>query len=157
MTGVVDTLRFAISGDSVSVLIDPDGELPTWSSDNLEMRRIFVQALGAVGAVDHFLTVAREHLRRDPDAHTAAQVLERLFESGRYGEVVETARVHPSAEACDDRQTCMAALQVARALVKQGRRAEARQRLGRIEASLSVYGRSAANRLQLLRAELESP
>jgi len=152
----LDSVQVELDAAPVEVRIDPDGLLPMASSDNLEMRRVYLRALGAVGPTGRFLTLAADHLRSDPDPLVAAQVVERLFESGRYAEVVEVSGRHPTIAACTDRPTCLAALQVARALVRTGDGPAAEALIRRLEPLLPVYGRTASLRIQLLKTELRS-
>jgi hypothetical protein len=151
----VDSVQLELDEAPSEIRIDPDGILPMQSSDNLEMRRVFVRALGAVGPTPRFVEAATRHLEADPDPYVAAQLIERLFESGRYREIIEVSNRISAVGACTDRQTCLAALQVARALARTGDRTAARSLLQRIETALPSYGRAAAQRAALLRNELE--
>ena len=150
----VDSARLHLSGRLEEVRIDPEGLLPMWSSDNLEMRRVFLRAMGAAGPTEPFLTLAAEHLRRDPDPHVAAAVVERLFETGRFERIAALIKDYPAARSCRDRVTCLAALQVARAFLRTGARTEAAALLAELEPLLARYGVSASRRLQTLRQEL---
>ena len=150
----VDSTVVELDGAPARILIDPAGELPMWSSDHPEMRRVFVRALGAVGPTETFRLVAGEHLRLDPDPLIAALLIERLFEAGRYREVLDLSGGHPAVTACTDRQTCLAALQVARSLLRTGDRAGAERLLRSLEPGIPLYGRTAFNRAQALRSEL---
>ena len=150
----VDSARLHLGGRLEEVRIDPEGLLPMWSSDNLEMRRVFLRAMGAAGPTEPFLTLAAEHLRHDPDPHVAAAVVERLFETGRFERIVALIKDYPAARSCRDRVTCLAALQVARALLRTGAREQAAVLLAEVEPLLERYGVSASRRLQTLRREL---
>src|ERR1041384_325728 len=115
----VDSARLHLGGRLEEVRIDPEGLLPMWSSDNLEMRRVFLRPMGAAGPPEPFLTLAAEPLRHDPDPHVVAAVVERLFETGRFERIEALIKDYPAARSCRDRVTCLAALPVARALLQR--------------------------------------
>jgi hypothetical protein len=162
-------VRLSISGDSALdsigvkldtslqvVRLDPDGLLPMWSSSNQETQRAFLRAMGSVGPVEPFLTLARAHLDEDADPLLAALLVERLFELGRWTGVVDAAHDFPAVIQCTDRATCLAALQVARALARLGERSEAQALLARVAPAMGAFGLSGTRRLAAARAEIGS-
>jgi hypothetical protein len=150
----LDSVRVVAGGALGSVAIDPDGLLPMWSSSNAEMRRVFLRAMGAVGPVGPFLELARSHLRSDPDPALAALVVERLFELGRFAEIQAVARQGDLVTRCTDRVSCLAAVQVARALWRMGAVKEAGGLLKRLDGSMSALGFGGSRRLAIAHDEL---
>ena len=153
----LDSVRVVAGGALGSVAIDPDGLLPMWSSSNAEMRRVFLRAMGAVGPVEPFLELARSHLRSDPDPTLAALVVERLFELGRLAEIQALARQGDLITRCTDRVSCLAAVQVARALWRMGAVKEAGALLKGLDGSMAALGFGASRRLAIAHDELRLP
>lgn len=150
-----DSVRVRLTGEPVEVLLDPDGVLPSWNSSHRGMRQTFLAAFGRVGPVGPFLDLARAHLERDPDPGVAALAVERLFELGRWRDVIEYGERFAELRACAWRVTCEAAIQVARAYAKLGDVAAARALLRELEPGLADYGSSTARRAAVARRELE--
>ena len=152
-----DSVRVVTGGSVGTVAIDPDGLLPMWSSSNPEMRRVFLRAMGAVGPVEPFLELARSHLRADPDPALAALLVERLFELGRFAEIESFARQGELVTRCTDRVSCLAAVQVARALLRMGAVKEAGALLNRLDGSMAALGFGGSRRLAIAHDELRLP
>jgi len=149
-----DSVRVALDGALSSVRLDPDGVLPMGSSANLDMQRVYLRALGEAGPAAPFIVLAREHLARDPDPWIAALLVERLFEQGQFAQIDSLRRSLPVVVGCRDRATCYGALQVARALVRQGQTDDARTLFSSISATMISMGLGNARRLSEARAEV---
>ncbi|MFN0181573.1 MAG: hypothetical protein ACKVZ0_22405 [Gemmatimonadales bacterium] len=152
-TGELDSVTLAIAGP-IELRLDPDGVVPMRASANLEMRRVFLRAMGATGSTANFLILARAHLAADPDPYLAALVIERSFELGRYPEVFAMAQRVPAAVTCLDRRRCMAALQVARSLMRLGKAPGARAWLQNVEPAMARLGVAGGRRLVEAKGEI---
>jgi hypothetical protein len=149
----LDSVALTIPGP-VEIRLDPDGVVPMSASANLEMRRVLLRAMGATGNAADFLTLARAHLAADPDPYLAALVIERSFELGRYTEVFAMAQRIPAAVTCLDRRRCMAALQVARSLMRLGKAPGARAWLQNVEPAMVRLGVAGGRRLVEAKGEI---
>jgi hypothetical protein len=150
----LDSLRLSLPGPLAEVRVDPDGVLPSSTSDNIDMQRVFLRAMGSAGPPRTFLSLARAHLLTDPDPDIAALAVERYFELGEWREVRAVARQVPAIQTCTTRVTCLAALQVARADVRLGASPAALRLLRRIEPKMSDFGLAGARRLKDARQEI---
>jgi hypothetical protein len=144
----LDSLRLSLPGPLVQVRVDPDGVLPSSTSDNVDMRRVFLRAMGSAGPPRAFLSLARAHLLTDRDPDIAALAVERYFELGEWREVRAVARQVPAIQACTTRVTCFAALLVARADARLGASADALALFRRIEPNMRDFGLAGARRLK---------
>jgi hypothetical protein len=151
-----DSVQVALAGPVRNVRLDPDGLLPMWSSSNVEMRRTFLRAMGTAGPAEPFIDLAESHLANDPDPLVAAIAIERSFELGRFTQIQRLARTLPFVTRCDDRVTCLAAIQVARALNRIGANGQARALLRSLDAMVTPFGPAASRRLATAHAEVES-
>ena len=111
-------------------------------------------AMGTAGPLEPFLTLAEAHLRQAPDSWVGALMVERLFATGRYGEIGGLVRQYPWLTRCTDRVTCLAGLQVARSWFRTGSRAEARELLRSASARMNQLGLGGLRRLAATRTEL---
>jgi len=149
-----DTLRVSLDTTLAAVDIDPDGAIPSWSSANADMRSVFLRALGNVGTAEVFEQLATQHLAAHRDPALAALLIERAFERGNFADVVRYGTEYADAIRCVDRVSCLAALQVVRALDRSGNSPAAREAFDRVETEMVRLNLGTARRLTLTRDEL---
>jgi hypothetical protein len=149
-----DSARVGLPGPPTSLHLDPDGLLPMWNGSNIDLQRVYLRAMGAVGPVEAFLSLARSHLAADPDPIVGALLVERLFELGRFADIQRLARQQRGVARCIDRVTCLAAVQVARALARVGAVTEAIGLLRQLDAAMGTFGLAGSRRLAAARAEI---
>ena len=90
----------------------------------------------------------------NPDPTLAALLTERLFELGRFSEIQLLAGHPDLVTRCLDRVTCLAAVQVARALFRLGRTDEATGLLRRLDGQMTLLGFGGARRLATAHDEI---
>jgi len=149
-----DSVAVTLPGAPWSLGLDPDGLLPLWSGSNVEMQRLYLRAMGAAGPAEVFLRLAEAHLAHDQDPVVAALVVERHFELGRFAEIQRLARQQRFVTRCTGRITCLAALQVARALARVGAVKEAAELLREIQTAMGALGLGSSRRLATARTEI---
>ncbi len=127
----------------IDVRLDPEGAMPMWNSSNHGMRRAFLQAMYGADMTPAFLALAPDYLQAQPeDDYMRLAFVERLFDLGRYGEVVSTqeplVRELPGgpAAACPTRYACWSVIVLARSLNALGRPDEAGEILSAIEGQV---------------------
>jgi hypothetical protein len=150
----VDSADLALGGPVQGVLLDPDGLIPMPTSDNREMRRVFLRAESAALEPHRFVPRARAALRTDPDPRIGALLIQSLAALGRPAEVVAAAQANPTFVECRDRVRCLAALEVTSALQKLGKSVGAQAWLRNLEGSMASIGLERTRRLAEVRREV---
>jgi hypothetical protein len=120
-----ETLMVDLAVPLARVSLDPDGVLPSLNASHPGIRRGILQALWNESFIPAFRAMAAAFLRDYPgDAHVRLMVIADLFASGQYREIAGLLDLR-EAGACSDSPSCRAAIYLARALGRLGRKTEA--------------------------------